>query len=45
MRENRPHNDDEVTRAAMRLVTAHGYGVGETARHLGIHANRLSRWK
>jgi transposase len=28
----------------MRLVTDNGYGVGATARHLGIHANRLSRW-
>jgi hypothetical protein len=44
MREKRHHATEECTRAAMRLVTAHGSGVGATARHLGRNAQRLSRW-
>jgi transposase len=32
-------------REAVRLITEHGYGVTETARHLGIHARMLGRWK
>ena len=35
----------EVTREAIRLVTGHGYGVAEAARHLGSNATRLGRWK
>ena len=30
---------------AVRLVTEHGYGVGEAARNLGLNANMLQRWK
>jgi transposase len=30
---------------AVRLVTEHGYGVGEAARNLGLNANLLQRWK
>jgi hypothetical protein len=32
MREPRRNDTDEFTRAAMRRVTAHGYGVSDTAR-------------
>jgi transposase len=45
MSEKRHNYGDEFTREAIRLVTDNGYGVGETARHLGINANMLSRWK
>ena len=44
MSEKRHNYDDEFTREAIRLVTEHGDGVGETARHLGSTAHRLSRW-
>jgi transposase len=30
---------------AVRLVTEHGYGVGEAARNLGLNAPMLQRWK
>jgi transposase len=29
----------------MRLVTEQGYGMSETARHLGINAHMWGRWK
>lgn len=45
MREKRHNYGAEFKREAIRLVTENGYGVGETARHLGINANMLSRWK
>jgi transposase-like protein len=32
-------------REAVRLVTVHGYGVAEAARHVGINATMLGRWK
>ena len=44
MSEKRHNDDDEFKREAIRLVTENGYGVGETARNLGINANMLSRW-
>jgi transposase len=45
MSEKRHNYGDEFKREAIRLVTENGYGVGETARNLGLKANRLSRWK
>ena len=45
MPEKRRIYGDEFKRDAIRLVTDNGYGVGETARNLGINANMLSRWK
>jgi transposase len=44
MVEKRRNYGEEFTREAVRLVTEHGYGVGETARHLGINAHMLGRW-
>ena len=45
MPEKRCNYTEEFKREAIRLVTEHGYGVAETARNLGINANRLGRWK
>jgi transposase len=45
MAEKRRNSGDEFKREAVRLVTEHGYGVSETARHLGINAHMLGRWK
>ena len=45
MAEKRRHYGDEFKREAVRLVTEQGYGVSETARHLGINAHMLGRWK
>ena len=45
MGEKRRYYDDEFKQAAIRLVTVNGHGVSETARHLGIHAKMLGRWK
>lgn len=45
MGEKRRYYDDEFKQAAIRLVTVNGHGVSETARHLGINANMLGRWK
>jgi len=45
MAEKRRHDGGEFTREAVRLVTEQGYGVSETARHLGINAHMLGRWK
>ena len=36
---------EECKREAVGLVTNQGYGVTEAARHLGIHANMLGKWK
>jgi transposase len=35
----------EFKRAAVSLITDHGYGVSEAARHLGLHANMRRQWK
>jgi transposase len=43
MAEKRRNDGAAFTREAVRLVTEPGYGVSETARHLGIHAHRLGR--
>ena len=45
MPEKRRIYGDEFKQDAIRLVTENGYGVGETARNLGINPNMLSRWK
>ena len=45
MREKRQTYTAEFTCEAVRLVTEHGYGVGEAARNLGLNANMLQRWK
>ncbi len=45
MGAKRRNYDDEFKRAAIRLVTANGHSIAETARNLGINANMLSRWK
>jgi len=36
---------DEFKREAVDLILAHGYGIAEAARNLGINATMLSRWK
>jgi transposase len=43
--EQRQTSTAEFTREAVRLVMAHGYGMTEAARHVGINATRLGRWK
>jgi transposase len=43
-RKRRQYTEEFKCEAA-RLMTAHGYGVTETARNLGIHAHMLGRWK
>jgi putative transposase len=35
----------EFKHEAVRLSTAQGYGVAETARNLGLHVNMLRRWR
>ena len=45
MTEKRQTYTAEFTCEAVRLVTEHGYGVGEAARNLGLNANMLQRWK
>jgi transposase len=35
----------ECKREAVSLITHHGYGVSEAARHLGMHAPMLRQWK
>ena len=44
MSAKRRNDTDEFKREAIRLVTAHGDGVSETARNLGRNATRLGRW-
>ena len=36
---------EEFKREAVGLVTKQGYGITEAARHLGIPANMLGKWK
>jgi transposase len=43
--EKRQPYPAECKREAVRLVLAHGDGMTEAARHLGIKAMRLGRWK
>ena len=43
--ENRQTSTAECKREAVRLVLAQGYAITEAARHLGINATRLGRWK
>ena len=45
MIEKRQTYTAEFTCEAVRLVTAHGYGVGEAARNVGLNAHMLQRWK
>jgi transposase len=45
MREQRQTYTAAFTCEAVRLVTEHGYGVGEAARNLGLNAHMLQRWK
>jgi transposase-like protein len=45
MAEKRRPAGDACTREAVRLGTEQGYGVSETARHLGIPAQRLGHWQ
>ena len=45
MPEKRRVYTAEFTRAAVRLVTAHGYGGTEAARTLGINVKMLGRGK
>jgi transposase len=45
MVEKRQTYTAEFQREAVRLVTAHGDGVAEAARNLGIKAAMLGRWK
>jgi transposase len=45
MAETRRHYGDAFKREAVWLVTEPGDGVSETARHLGINAHMLGRWK
>jgi transposase len=45
MTEKRRVYTAEFNRAAVRLVTDHGYGVTEAARNLGINVKLLGRWQ
>jgi len=45
MTETRQTYTAEFKCEAVRLVTEHGYGVGEAARHVGLNAQMLQRWK
>jgi transposase len=45
MTEKRQTYTAEFKCEAVRLVTEHGYGVGEAARNLGLNAHMLQRWK
>jgi transposase-like protein len=45
MPEQRQTSTAAFTCEAVRLVTEHGDGVGEAARHLGLKAQMLQRWK
>ena len=45
MAEKRRHSGAEFKCEAGRLVTEQGYGVSATARHLGMNAPMLGRWK
>lgn len=43
--EKRQDYTAEFKREAVRLVMAHGYGITEAARNLGINVTMLGRWK
>lgn len=43
--EKRQSYTAEFKREAVRLVMAHGYGITEAARNLGINVTMLGRWK
>jgi len=45
MTDKRRRATAAVTREAVCLVTDQGYGVAEAARHLGLNASLLGRWK
>lgn len=45
MSAKRRKYNDELKRAAIRLVPVNGHGVSETARNLGINAKLLGRRK
>jgi transposase len=45
MSEKRRQYTEECKQEAVRLVPAHGYGVTEAARTLGINAQMLGRWR
>ena len=45
MTEKRRVYTTEFKREAVRLVTDHGDGVTEAARHLGINVKMLGRWQ
>lgn len=45
MPEKRQTSTAEFKGEAVRLVTEHGYGVGEAARKVGLKAHMLQRWK
>ena len=45
MTDKRRIYTEAFTREAVRLVTDQGYGVAEAARHLGLNASMLGRWK
>jgi len=45
MTDKRRTYSAEFTREAVRLVTDQGYAVTEAARHLGLKATMLGRWK
>ena len=45
MTEKRRVYSAEFKRAAVRLVTDHGYGVTEAARNVGINVKMLGRWQ
>jgi transposase len=45
MTEKRQTYTAEFKCEAVRLVTEHGYGVGEAARNVGLNAHMLQRWK
>jgi transposase-like protein len=44
MTDKRRRYTAEFNRAAVRLVTAHGYAVAEAAHTLGRNAHRRRRW-
>jgi transposase len=44
MPEKRKTYTAECTHDAVRLSTAPGYGVADTARHLGRNVHMLRRW-
>ena len=45
MTEKRQTSTAACKHEAVRLSTEQGYGLAETARSLGLHVNRLRRWR